>query len=296
MSVRWHSAALTIALALMALAALPGVGAAAIRPGAATLHTRDVTIAPNGVRAATITCPSGTRAIGGGAAFRRATGGFVSDPFAKLVSSAPRTDGRSWHAAGMSFEDQPILLRVSVLCQRASQVGSYTVRTKDLRVGDVTGGTVRGSVGCPAGQRVIMGGVLWNPGTGGANGADNLLVSTITPNGKGWRATGFAFGSPDHVMRIVALCRPTSSVSSATIRRGLFPMQTTGDRGGRVGCPDGRRALTGGAEWVRDGDPVRRTGSLSGTSITRDARAWFASGDLLDEEIDLAVTVLCVKA
>ena len=150
---RMFSTMLVAAVLSLAATAVLSVGAtAAIKAGNATIHTVDVEIAPDELGAGTVTCPARKRAISGGTAMRRDGEGLSPDFAAKLVASGPLKNGRAWHGAAFSFEDEPILLQITVACLPKGKVGKYMVKTKDL----VPDGSlhVEGSLGCGKGKRM----------------------------------------------------------------------------------------------------------------------------------------------
>jgi hypothetical protein len=96
-------------------------------------------------------------------------------------------------------------------------------------------------------------------------------------------------------MRIIVLCRPSSSLSGLTIRHRDI-VSEAGDRGGTVSCGKGRRAIAGGIDWYVDGSRTQDTGSIRGTSRTGDGKGWYGSASLLAPEIAMRLTVLCLPA
>lgn len=286
---------LSVALGLASLAVGAGAtgAAAALAPSRATFHTREVQLDPDGFNHGTVRCPAGRVAISGGAALHRIGEEPSPDLAAKLVASGPTTSARGWHGAAASFEAQPIQLRLTVVCRPAAAVGPYTVRTKDLALAS---GHAIGSLACGTGLRMVTGGALWNPGPDGPspNGANNLLRSTPSPDGKRWLVRGFSYG-PEDILRIVLLCRPASSVGPLTIRHRDIPF-VEADRGGRVGCGRGRRALSGGVDWTVDGTRYPFGGSLTSTSIRPDGTGWYGAGGQAGEDVTMRLTVVCVAA
>lgn len=281
-----------VALAALAIIASGPGAAAAIHPAKATVHTREIDLAEYKVGKGTVRCPSGKRVISGGVAFHRPDLGPVSGLSAKLISSSPTTDGRGWHAAGMSAEEDVVIqMRITVVCLPKRSVGTYTVRTKDLTADSTL--HFSGSVGCGSGKRIVTAGAFWNPGTGAPapTGADNLFSSGPSADGRRWAASGFAFASPDDVLRIVLLCRPTTSMRSVSIRtRDL----TSGYyRGGYVACPSGKRAIAGGVDWIEDGTSSPHGGFLTSSSVRPSLTGWYAAGATGPDTI-MRLRVICV--
>lgn len=278
-----------LALAVLAAGLLPAGASAAVHPGSATRLSLDLIAVKDEVTQGTVTCPRGMRAISGGAAFHRPGVAPVAGFLAKLISSAPTRNGRGWHAAGSSFETDPLRLRVRVVCLPDRHVGAYTVVTKDAWLGIGMQTTLTAS--CGTNKRLVAGGAYWNPGSGGSqpNGADNLLRSMPTARGQGWQATGFSYGAD--LFRVILLCQPTKAIGRVTVRTREIGGSAY-DRGGTVGCPSGRRALGGGVDWRKDG--VAHPGSLTSSTVTAGGTGWYASASGGGPGLVLRVRVLCV--
>lgn len=288
---RQRARALGAILALAVLAAgLPPAGAsAAIHPASAARRSVDIVAVKDEVAQGTVTCPEGMRAISGGAAFHRPGVAPVAGFMAKLISSAPTRNGRGWHAAGSSFETDPLRLRVRVACLPDRLVGSYTVVTRDQRVSIGTQTTL--SASCGTGKRLVAAGAYWNPRAGSPqpNGADNLLRSMPTAGGYGWQATGFSYGAD--LFRVILLCRPKKAVGAVSVRTREIGGSAY-DRDGTVDCPSGRRALGGGVDWRKDG--AAYSGSLTSSTVTADGAGWYAAASGGTSGVVLRVRVLCV--
>ncbi len=283
----WLAAVILAGLAIIASG--PGA-AAAIHPAKATVHTREIDLAQYELGKGTVRCPAGKRVVSGGAAFHR-PGLALAALSAKLISSSPTEDGKGWHAAGMSAEDLPIQMRITAVCRPKRSVGTYTVRTRDL----TADGTLhfKGSLGCGRGKRIVTGGAFWNPRSGAPapTGADNLFQSGPSADGLRWAASGFAFASPDDILRIVLLCRPTRTLGSVSIRtRDL----TTGYyRGGWVSCPSGKRAIAGGVEWLTDGKAAPFDGFVTSSTVRSSRSGWYVAGATGPETI-MRIRVVCI--
>jgi hypothetical protein len=280
-------------LAVAAVGATGGVAAAAIHPGDATVHTVERNLPPDAFVQGRADCPQGKRAISGGAAFHRPGEEPDLITSAKLVSSGPTTNGRGWHAAGDSSDEDPLKLRITVVCLPAAAVGPYTVRTKDLVVDGSS--KYKGSLSCGPGLGIVTGGAWWTRGAGAAaTEADNLERSTPSPDEKRWLARGFTYLPEDAALRIVLLCRPTAAIGPVTIRhRDVGGSDFV--RSGAVGCGPGMRAIAGGVDTYEGGVPSV-TGSLTSSTVRPDKRGWFAVASALGDATVMRVTALCVPA
>jgi hypothetical protein len=169
-------------------------------------------------------------------------------------------------------------------------------KTKDIPVASSqTGG---GKLRCPRGDRVVAGGVFWyeqgqpiTPGT-----AENRTVAASLPigNGIGWFASGRNGAASAAILQIVIHCLPAERVgpyASRTIWLDGSPAS------GSLSCGAGKRAVTGGAAWQVEGEPLDASTAadshLSGSTATRDARGWFANGQGGVGDASLRLVVLC---
>jgi hypothetical protein len=67
-----------------------------------------VTLGPGASGEASVTCPEGTRALGGG---------YIADPTVRLTSVIPAGGGTVWSAAGVNLSDmQSAVIRARVVC------------------------------------------------------------------------------------------------------------------------------------------------------------------------------------
>lgn len=291
----WARRTIRVALVASALAlATTGmsgtISAAAIHPDKASIHTLEVEIAENELGSGSVACPTRKRVIAGGAAFHRLGEEPTFDLQAKLIADGPTPDARHWHAAAFSFEAAPVFLRIVVACLPKRQIGPYEVRVKNL----VPDGTLHteGSVRCGRGDRIVTAGAIWNPSPSGPQptGADNLFRSAPNLAATRWRAAGFSFGSPEHRLQIVLLCRPTDKFGPVDVRFRDIPV--SGDDGGGTGCPDRKRALAGGADWRLNGKSTT-DGSLTSLTVRSNLLGAFAGGDSSAPGVKLRVFANC---
>jgi hypothetical protein len=124
-------------------------------------------------------------------------------------------------------------------------------------------------------------------------GAENLNRSSLTPDAKRRRAVGFTYGA-NEALRILLVCLPRDSVGPLTVHQK--DVVGADDIGGAARCPRGERALAGGAAW-HEGGADTIAGSLSGSTVTRSRKGWFAAGDNNGNVATvLRITVACVPA
>jgi hemolysin type calcium-binding protein len=273
--------ALLVAGALLRLA----TPAQAAPGGDATVATAPLTIAPGEVGSAVALCAGGRRAVGGGV-------GTAQDAVqGRLFESAPvgaaglpdLGDGdvaRGWRASlyRYDFPDaEPGSYRVFALCSASSDA---TVATTTLGVDPVS--FAAAIADCPAGRRVVGGGVSAGPGQ---------AIRASFPVGTGDIATGWR-GDVENgagqaaVAGLFALC---SASSDATLVRAVLAANQQSPAGQAVSCPAGRRMLGGGARLIgapylgygRDllqvSGPVDETGMTASTVDGDVARSWYAN-------------------
>jgi hypothetical protein len=278
----------SLGLASVALAAIPAATSAAIRPSQAERRSVDVLLVPGEAKAVTAACPRGTRVIGGGVEFHRP--GLPADHRlrATLIGSAPTRDGRGWYVKGLTLDDdEPVRMRVRVTCLPRHQIGAYRVVVRDELTGDdpLTALTAD----CGRGWRVVAGGARFSQADPDA--ADTLTRSTPRSDGRRWDAAGYGYRATTE-LRIVLLCRPAGALAGLAVRSTSTPVtDTTG--AGRVRCPSGKRALSGGADWLWQGARSDQAGLIQ-SAPTPDGRGWYAAGISDYGGILLRVRVLCV--
>ncbi len=288
-------------LALLAGLAPTSVAFAAIHPGDATIRYREVTLHVSEQGARTVSCPSGMRVVSGGTYLHRSGHDTEAAPQSStvLLSSAPTTDGKGWRGAariaGLPTGIDSLQMRVTAVCLPVSQVGSYTLVTRDLTV-DL--GRARGSVGCGSGMRVVTGGARWRhlDETGhdtGEVGSDNLMLSSPTTDGKRWRANGFTYSAEHARLRIILLCRPTAALGAFVVRQRDLTPSGPETIDGTVTCPAGYRALAGGVDWYHGNVPSNLAGNLASSSVTGNDTGWYGAGYVSGTGDSLHLTVLC---
>jgi len=119
-----------------------------------------------------------------------------------------------------------------------------------------------------------------------------LLVSAPRPNGRSWHAIGYTIKGSMDTLRVVLLCRPADALPGLSVRtRDIASGAPV--RAGRVSCPAGMRATTGGLEWIKDGKLDFR-GLLTSSRTTLDGKGWYVAATADDPEITARMRVLCL--
>jgi hypothetical protein len=256
------SAGFATACGLVPLAALESPASAAASGGDATVVVSTLTVpAADDQGMATVMCPAGTRAIGGGAApspplsltadlYRI----YYSAPVDAAGTASTTSTGdvpRGWQVTVGAFtgSSTPDTFKAFVVCSAASDA---------VLASDQPGGSddITGTATCPSGSRAIGGGmgkinddvipgatagpIVYETGpvdsTGTVAGTQEGDVAT------GWRtvAAVSSFGN-----RFFAVC---SAASDAVVRSASYTLAAGTDHAGgtAVSCPAGTRALSGG--------------------------------------------------
>lgn len=161
-------------------------------------------------------------------------------------------------------------------------MGTYTINATSWAAGISDGGG--GYVSCPVGQRIVTGGAGWRtPGDPFVPSlASNTWISGTSPttNAKGWYGAGAAY-VPGVVLRVVALCRPKSSVGTYSAKTLTIPASES-DAGSYLSCATGKRVVAMGAFWHAPGsapDPASSDSYyLSSATPTSDAKGMYGAG------------------
>jgi hypothetical protein len=295
-----------LAMAVLAASALlldAGAAAAAINPGGYTIRTKVITVPGNtpGTGGGKVTCPQGMRVVTGGAYWHRPGEGSTDALGAYLGASAPTANGRAWMASGIHWEGGDLNLEIVAYCLPASSVGTYAARTSDVTVDGKQAGVAEAA--CASGNRLVTGGYYWH--RAGQPWDKNLEVYARSafprPAGTSWYTSAWNDGAEALVLTSVALCRPSASVGTYSVRKvdvSLPDEAPPANQGsGTPACASGRRAVPGGAYWHRDGygvDPDL-VGWLKGSAPLNGGRRWYASGQNDDNEvIEMRVLLLCL--
>jgi hypothetical protein len=299
---------LSIALAIAAVAAGAATTAAptvarmsvartsAATPGSdATIQATTFTIEAGKVGDAFATCPEGKRVVGGGVGSieqAKPRSGFA---FALVTQQSGPVDAtgkpaltetgdvaRSWLASVWNQSDRTAEARVFALCSATSDA---TIVASPIAEND-NSSFASGAATCPAGTRVVGGGVGLvefvgpNPFSVDISGpVDETGEAALTDSGDVARSWFAAIARNKY--RVFALC---SAGSDATIEAKLIPVEEAiglAD-GAAVQCPAGKRALGGGVGVTGAGHgtvhvsgPVDATGQTATIETGDVARGWF---------------------
>lgn len=291
---------------LLALAAAILVIATGASPAAAAIHTGDRVLVTTSVFApkyadvgGRVDCPPGHVVISGGASWVVGSEPQTA-PQAKnryLDASRPIDGGTAWYAVGTNLNDDATF-RIAAWCLPADQVGPYVTRKRALPFT----GKPSGSVGCPSGQRAVIGGASLQedgePLTAGI--APNGLLSSLLMRSdqRGWQASALLNSSSRAKLRLIVLCRPDAAVG--TYQRHV-EVATFGQTRGRVAfCLDGAGVMGGGAGWqTTAGAFIGGIGVLSSSSPDVSyGGEWFATGRnrWTGKDVQLRVVTVCRPA
>jgi hypothetical protein len=233
------------------------VAAARIHPGNATLVLRSVAGTAGLAVGRTATCPTGDRAITGGAYWHRP--GQNGDPTlpVQLSASSPTQDGTGWYAAGLSNASETLVLTVLAQCLPSNSFAAYVVLSHDLPVDPSRPGNA--NLRCPDGDRVVMGGGAWHlPGKANDPALDVQLTGT-SPDIAGlyWSAMGMSFETRTVKFRVLAFCLPSTAFGAGWTTLGdTHQASEPAVYDQYIQCPSGLRALGGGIVWSYPGDPT----------------------------------------
>lgn len=176
--------------------------------GAVTVVTQDLAVPnapqPGNTAGNYVACPSGQKAVTGGAYWHRPARGADSSLSAVVQSSTVTTDGRGWYAAGANYSPDTLVMTIVVKCLPAGSVGTFDLRTAEPTSNNLW---VDGYLACKTGFRVVGGGAFWHKAGLGPDATLDayLRSSTATTDGRGWYAGGKQFQSGLH-LQIVVLC------------------------------------------------------------------------------------------
>ena len=247
-----------------------------------------------------VACPVGTKVLGGGAAV---VGEGSADFNTRLQESAPGTiNGGAqdvWGASMKNLDASPHNVQIYAVC--ANTPAGYAVLSSDVLLG--SGGFNRQSVVCPAGKKVLGGGVLVI-GEGAADFNTRIQESgPATVNGGAQDVWGVSVKNTDassHTVRIYAICAfPLSGYE--VIASGNIPLAAAGgfDRQS-VLCPVGKSIVAGGAQVIGEGSAdfnTRVQESAPGTINGGAQDVWGAS--LRNEDAaahTMAIRAICADA
>ena len=297
---RISSSSKVAALASAAAVAMVSVGVAHGAPGSdATIHSISLTVPILEARSPALSCPSGTRETGGGVTSTTDARGYeiqLNGPIGNASGDVPT----GWSVyIGNFFSNQDRVFKVSAICSATTDA---TLAVSSFNV--ASNSQASKSVDCPAGSRVVGGGVTSTGPTADNTEAYDVEVSGPTANDGSTANTNdgdvathwFAYVSnltgSQQTFKVFAIC---SRTSDATVAAQSFTVTKSQAAAATATCPAGRRALGGGVGTLGatpDGTissfsgyienysgPVDETGSISSTNDGDIARG-FASYEL----------------
>ncbi len=174
--------------------------------------------------------------------------------------------------------------------------GDASVHTKEL---PFSGGWRGGTVRCPVGKRAVSGGASFHrPGLEPAPGNDVRLISSgPTTDGRGWHAAGDTGETDPIVLRITVRCLPKARTGAYSVRTRDLPDGFGVRQRGSLSCGTGKRIVTGGAFWAREGRGPAPTGSntLLRSAPTADGTRWTVEAfSYSDDDHVLRIALLCL--
>lgn len=308
------------AIHLFLVAAACTTAACAAAPAAAApgddafVETTRFPVLVSSTRAAFARCPGGARALGGGVMpYAAAVAGYiaVAGPLDETDATETTADGDTARSIYGAFENRTtgdFDAAVSSICSQSSDA---TVEATQFTAAT---GNVAETARCPTGRRVVGGGVVQIGVAGnelrlrasGPLGPSETLASTTDGTvATAWYAAVFnGTGSPLQ-MKVFALCSPGSD---AVVDEHQFTITGSGtlpSASGQAVCPDGRRALGGGAigyagaahaVLMRNHGPLDETGDLAELADGDVARRWGATfTNTVASPQDIKVLALCAS-
>jgi hypothetical protein len=289
-----------VVVSLVVLSSALGAGLVEAAPGGdAMIVAKQFTLDTSGATpagSATVMCPTGTRATGGGVGpvspaagdnYRVQASGPVES--SGLAVNADTGDiPRGWLVTVSLFAGPPNGdFRAFALCSRDSDAVIQAVPG--------TGSALwTGVVQCPTGTRALSGGALpLSPVPNGeqdylflaSNPVDSSGVTSGNTGGvaAGWRTVVNTNGGGSGAPRFFAVC---SAKSDATVVAAVLSVPASQTTSTTVSCPSGRRLVGGGmgASTVDLNDrveyisPIGPAGTVAGTKTGDIAKKWVASG------------------
>jgi Ca2+-binding RTX toxin-like protein len=188
----------------------------------ATIATNPFTVEPRTVDGASIDCPDGTRAVGGGVGqpgptsplFGWLQGNGPVDVSGTTANTESGDTAAGWYASVFNFGATTRDFQVFAICSSASDA-AIAAKALSVAPGEVADATVS----CPSGTRVVGGGVGQVAGTDAPRGyiqqslpVDSLgrTISTESGDvGRSWLASVYnppEAGAPTREFRVFAIC------------------------------------------------------------------------------------------
>ncbi len=155
---------------------------------------------------ATVTCPAGMRAFGGGGYFRASNGTLSTSEFF-MSANTLTSNGRSWL---VSAQDNTFTDTLVVTTRCAPQSSSTRLVEEVFPIIPVTGGSggkANGYAHCPAGFLPISGGAQVTTDNPPSAAQPQLTVSALVDNGQiGWFGNGAFNAGENAQLHVIALC------------------------------------------------------------------------------------------
>jgi hypothetical protein len=275
---------------------------AQIHPGNYFTKSKTAGVASGTNVARSVKCPTGDRALTGGAYWHRT--GQNGDPSLKaaIFSMAPTLDGRGWYATGGNRVAETLDFTVTVQCLPGPSVGAYSLRRREVIVDPGRSGNA--DLKCASGQKVVMGGGVWHrPGHNPDPDLPALVTGSAPDNaGDGWSVAGRNEDSAALRLRVTTFCVPTATVGSGYHVKTFTHVMVVGERFEEyLTCPHNERALGGGEFWTYSPNLPEWNSDIHAavlsSSVTADGKAWYASAWMTDPHVDQAgfnVQVICL--
>ena len=145
------------------------------------------------------------------------------------------------------------------------------------------GGTIRGTVSCPTGSRVVSAGAS-------AGGGRLTAISPVLPDYTAATATAHAPG----YLQVTVGCEPARAITEVTSRTIELPAGTTGFRRAVVSCPAGMHAFGGGGFIAKPfGVFSLDSDRMVSNTVTADGTGWTFAAAITQPIDHLLVTTQC---
>jgi Ca2+-binding RTX toxin-like protein len=265
------------------------------QPADSTVAAKTFSVGAGQAGGVGVGCPEGSRVVGGGVGQSQSTSptfGYIQQSGPLSANNRSGEVARVWHAAvfnnsGAGTRTYWVFALCSATSKATVQVNPFTVEPR----------TVNGaSVDCPAGNRVVGGGLAqldpvsppfgWVQGSGPVDATGTTANTDSGDVAEGWYASVFNFGATARNFHVYAICADDAE-SDATIQAKILTV-APGDVGvATVPCPAGRRIVGGGVGqsvtlntprgYIQESGPVDETGHTTFTESGDVARSWRAS-------------------
>jgi hypothetical protein len=274
----------TVVIGLMGLTGIVSVttaGIASAAPQVSTLKLKgytfaeaDVSLPANAQGAATASCPSGDKVVGGGG--YQVTQGLRQD----LNSSYPDAGGTGW---SVYFNNEASSSNTGVavaICAAASSLSHYSVHYGAL-VAVPAGGEGQGTVTCPSGTVSLSGG----PDMESAGTQTYEAANASAPFGtNGWRAYMGSAGA-DSTQGLAAVVCATEPAGWAQVSSPYVSNPAGKATTATVTCPSGTKVL-GGGPFNSSADPSVTIGLTTSVSSLKGWHSSEHNNSSVSESVD----------